>query len=145
MKRTSTLLAFLLLTSIALTASAATTEKVERLDIVDRAIAFHGGHVLSNSETRLEMCSKSGCSAIEAMLDGDAYDLRAAATVREAERVVRAGLALDADSGDLHYPLGLLVAQARDDGGALSASAVTKLLSTFRISTGNSCTWLSEE
>jgi hypothetical protein len=70
-------------------AGPAAAEKVERLDIVDRAIAYHGGEVLGRSEVRLEMCSKSGCSELRHRVDGGLFDLEAAATVRDAERRVR--------------------------------------------------------
>lgn len=61
----------------------------ERLEIVDRAIAHHGGEVYTASETRMELCSRSGCSRIRALTDGWDFDLEATARVRDGERRVR--------------------------------------------------------
>ncbi|MEM7354192.1 MAG: hypothetical protein AAF657_25535, partial [Acidobacteriota bacterium] len=36
-------------------------EPVERLEIVDRAIAYHGGELYRTTATELDLCSKSGC------------------------------------------------------------------------------------
>jgi hypothetical protein len=89
MKRAPRILALVLLTSLGPAAWAGAAEKAQRLDIVDRAVAFHGGHVLSNSETRLEMCSKSGCSNLRARVKGGEFDLEAAGKVSAGERRVR--------------------------------------------------------
>ncbi len=59
----------------ALGAEAATTEpaKMERLEIVDRAIGFHGGQTYSSSHTSLTICSKSGCFDLKATVQGDIF------------------------------------------------------------------------
>ncbi|MEM6454979.1 MAG: hypothetical protein AAF772_07780 [Acidobacteriota bacterium] len=66
--------------------------RVRQLDIVDRAIAHHGGDRYADSATRLELCSKSGCTTVFARVDAGRYryaiarDRRSAdggATVRE--------------------------------------------------------------
>ncbi len=60
--------------------------KVERLEIVDRAIAFHGGDTYRNSHTSLTLCSKSGCFDLEATVQGDRFDYE----VKDPKRRVRA-------------------------------------------------------
>lgn len=47
---------------------------VERLPIVDQAIAFHGGDLYRSTETELDVCSLSGCFHVRARIDGDAYE-----------------------------------------------------------------------
>jgi len=47
---------------------------VERLPIVDKAIAFHGGDLYRSTETGLDVCSRSSCIHVRARLDGDAYE-----------------------------------------------------------------------
>ena len=86
MKRALAPAAALLLAGVALAASAPT---VARLDVVDRALAHHGAEVVANSEIRLRMCSKSGCSALRSKLQGGLFDLEAAGRVRAGERRVR--------------------------------------------------------
>ncbi len=44
-----------------------------RVAIVDRAIEHHGGEIYRHSETRLDLCSKSGCFHVVANLDGDRW------------------------------------------------------------------------
>ncbi len=78
-----------LLAALLLTAATAAAQSVERLEIVDRSIAYHGGDALENSEIRLDLCSKSGCSQLKARVQGGLFDLEAAATVRESERWIR--------------------------------------------------------
>ncbi len=46
----------------------------ERLPIVDKAIAFHGGDLYRSTETELDVCSRSGCFHVRARLDGDAFE-----------------------------------------------------------------------
>jgi hypothetical protein len=73
-------------------ALAATTEvpKVQRLDIVDKAIAFHGGEVYIASETVLELCSKSGCYGVSTVVDGGLFEFVVTGRIRGVERKVRA-------------------------------------------------------
>ena len=70
-------------------ASSASAEKVERLEIVDRAIAHHGGRVFTDSEMRFELCSKSGCSAIRTRVEGGLFDHEVSGSVSAGERWVR--------------------------------------------------------
>lgn len=88
----SRLVAVLGLTAVpwlAVTPAPAAAAPVERLGIVDRAIEHHGGELYRRSETALEICSKSGCAAVRARLDGGLYDFEVRARVRGAERRVR--------------------------------------------------------
>lgn len=55
---------------------AAAADKTTRLDIVDRAIAHHGGELFTNSRVRLTVSSRSGSFDIDAKLDGDSFDYR---------------------------------------------------------------------
>jgi hypothetical protein len=55
-------------------ASAESAPKVERLEIVDRAIALHGGERFRHSRSALTICSKSGCFDLVATMDGDRYE-----------------------------------------------------------------------
>jgi hypothetical protein len=75
------------------TSSAASTsawaEKVERLEIVDRAIEYHGGAAFTSSEIRFELCSKSGCSTVRTRVDGGLFDHEVSARVSAGERRVR--------------------------------------------------------
>jgi len=48
--------------------------KVTSLDIIDRAIAFHGGELYRASESELDICSLSGCFHMRARIDGDQYE-----------------------------------------------------------------------
>lgn len=47
--------------------------KMERLEIVDRSIDFHGGARYRASHSSLTICSKSGCFDLEATVDGDRF------------------------------------------------------------------------
>ena len=49
-------------------------EWVERLPIVDRAIELHGGAAYTASEVSLDLCSASGCFAIEVATDGGLFE-----------------------------------------------------------------------
>jgi hypothetical protein len=71
----------------ALPASAA--EPVERLEIVDKAIAFHGGELYRASETELDVCSLSGCFHVRALVDGDRFDYEVSGKAGRRERRVR--------------------------------------------------------
>jgi len=42
--------------------------------IVDRAIEHHGGELFRSTKTELNLCSKSGCFEISALVDGDRYE-----------------------------------------------------------------------
>ncbi len=77
-------------TPLALTAIRLATvgEPVQRLAIVDRAIAFHGGD-LYRSTSELDICSKSGCFHLRVRLDGGAYEHRVAGDVRGGRLEVR--------------------------------------------------------
>lgn len=50
--------------------------KVERLDIVDRAIATHGGERVENAEVSLTITSKSGSFDVVTRRQGDSFDHR---------------------------------------------------------------------
>lgn len=63
----------------------ADAEKVDRLEIVDRAIAFHGGDRYRASETELDLCSRSGCFHVRALVDGDLFEYEVAGKVRDGE------------------------------------------------------------
>ena len=72
----------------AATKSAEEAPKVKRLEIVDRAIEYHGGDLYTNSETELELCSKSGCFQVRARVDGDLYEYDVTGKMRDRERRV---------------------------------------------------------
>lgn len=61
---------------------------VDRLPIVDRAIEFHGGEIYRSSETELDVCSRSGCFHVRALIDGDTAEYEVRGTVRGKERRV---------------------------------------------------------
>ncbi len=60
----------------------------QRLDIVDRAIEYHGGDRFRESRTRLELCSKPGCSEVSAAVQGGLYEFRVRGPYRGGEREV---------------------------------------------------------
>ena len=60
----------------------------QRLDIVDRAIEYHGGDRFRESRTQLELCSKPGCSEVSAAVQGGLYEFRVRGPYRGGERVV---------------------------------------------------------
>lgn len=64
--------------------------KVQRLDIVDRSIRFHGGERYAHSHTSLKVCSRSGCYRVSARIDGGLYELEVIGEVRGRQRRVRA-------------------------------------------------------
>lgn len=75
--------------SLLLLAAGAAAEPVERLAIVDRAIAFHGGDLYRSSTTELDVCSKSGCFHVRARVDGGRYDYVVSGTSGRTELKVR--------------------------------------------------------
>lgn len=60
----------------------------QRLDIVDRAIEYHGGDRFRESRTQLELCSKPGCYEVSAAIQGGLYEFRVRGPYRGGERVV---------------------------------------------------------
>jgi hypothetical protein len=79
----------LLAVAAAPAAGNAAPQKVERLPIVDRAIAHHGGDLYSASETELDLCSLSGCFHLVVRIDGGLYEYDVRGEVRGVERRVR--------------------------------------------------------
>jgi hypothetical protein len=61
-----------------------------RVDIVDRAIQYHGGDRYRQSRTRLELCSKPGCYEVSAAVQGGRYEYRVRGPVRGGVREVLA-------------------------------------------------------
>lgn len=57
-------------------------------DLVARSIAHHGGDLYTSSEITLDLCSKSGCSALEVRRDGGLYEYCATAETKSGERKV---------------------------------------------------------
>jgi hypothetical protein len=74
--------------ALAFSVPAAAGPAVDRLPIVDKAIAFHGGELYRSSETELDVCSLSGCSHVRARIDGDAAEYEVRGAVRGKERRV---------------------------------------------------------
>ena len=62
---------------------------VERLEIVDRAIEFHGGTLYESSESSLQVCSKSGCFVLRAKMDGGLFEYEVEGKTRSGLRWVR--------------------------------------------------------
>lgn len=73
---------------ILLTATYAAGETDERLEVVDRAIAVHGGKLFQATETQLKLCSKSGCFDVRARVDGDSFEYEVQGRVRDGVRRV---------------------------------------------------------
>lgn len=61
----------------------------ERLDIVDRAIEFHGGALFEQSRVRLTVASRSGSFDVDSMADGDRFEQRIRASNGSDEREYR--------------------------------------------------------
>lgn len=61
---------------------------VERLEIVDRAIAHHGGETYRAITTELDVCSKSGCFHVLSRADGDRFDYTVSGRAAGASRAV---------------------------------------------------------
>ncbi len=71
------------------TSAAAPAEKVQRLDIVDRAIELHGGELYEHSTTALTICSKSGCFDLQVRIDGERFEYVVETAVKGSNRKVR--------------------------------------------------------
>lgn len=54
-------------------ATSAEPPKVERLEIVDRAIAHHGGDLYERSKTAMTICSRSGCFGLTVRREGGRF------------------------------------------------------------------------
>ena len=65
-------------------------ESVERLEIVDRAIQFHGQGLYGSSVTTLDQCSRAGCSKIRALQRGGMFDHEVEGAAGEVTRRVHA-------------------------------------------------------
>ena len=63
--------------------------KVERLEIVDRAIEHHGGDAYDHSVTTFRICSRSGCFDLRVEMNEGMYDYTATGKVRESLRSIR--------------------------------------------------------
>ncbi len=63
--------------------------ETSRPAIVDRAIEHHGGELYRHSETGVDLCSKSGCFHVVALLDGDRFVYTVAGTSGGARLEVR--------------------------------------------------------
>lgn len=59
-----------------------------RVEIVDRAIEFHGGELYRHSDSSLQLCSRSGCYQISVRMDGGLFDYRVSGPYRERTRAV---------------------------------------------------------
>lgn len=59
-----------------------------RLDIVDRAIEYHGGERYLDNRTRLEVCSKPGCYQVSAAVQAGLYEYRVRGPYRGGVREV---------------------------------------------------------
>lgn len=72
----------------ALAAAEASPPKLERLEIVDRAIEYHGGDLYRASESELDICSLSGCFHLLVRIDDGLYTYDVAGEVRGRQRRV---------------------------------------------------------
>ena len=69
-------------------ASASAQETAQ--EVVDRAIAFHGGELYESTETALTLTSRSGGFRVISRMDGDRFDHTVVGTTRDgAERKIR--------------------------------------------------------
>jgi len=57
-------------------------------ELVGRSIEYHGGELSKSTRTTLELCSKSGCSALDVMRDDGLYEYCATAKTKAGERRV---------------------------------------------------------
>ncbi len=73
----------------AVLAASVDAETSRHLDIVDRAIAYHGGDAYQTSRTELDLCSKSGCFHLVAEVDGGRFDYRVSRETAESAIEVR--------------------------------------------------------
>ncbi len=69
---------------------------VERLPIIDRSIAYHGGERYRASRTELELCSGSGCYQLAVWVEDGLYEFRVSGPTSRGPRRVR----VDNDSID---------------------------------------------
>lgn len=81
-------IALALAAAVAAPGAGAEPPKLERLEIVDRAIEQHGGELYRRSETGLDLCSLSGCFRVRARIDGGLYEYEVRGEVRGVERRV---------------------------------------------------------
>ena len=61
----------------------------EQLEIVDRAIEYHGGELFEQSRVRLTVASRSGSFDVDSMADGDRFEQRIRASNGSDEREYR--------------------------------------------------------
>lgn len=78
-----------LVAALTLALLGAAASRPGRVEIVDRSIEYHGGDLYRQSDVRLKMCSKSGCSDLRARIDGGLYELEAIGRTSDGERHVR--------------------------------------------------------
>ncbi len=83
MTRHSTALAVAVAVALATPLAAETAR-----ELVARSIAHHGGELYESSRITLDLCSKSGCSALEVRQDGGLYEYCATAKVKAGLRKV---------------------------------------------------------
>ncbi|MFQ5527594.1 MAG: DUF6503 family protein [Thermoanaerobaculia bacterium] len=57
-------------------------------ELVARSIAFHGGELYAATRIELDLCSKSGCSALEVTQDGGLFEYCATASGKRGEKRV---------------------------------------------------------
>jgi len=79
----------LALAALALVAGPVASQPLERLPIVDQAIAFHGGERYRSTDVELDLCSKSGCYQVRSRIDRDRFVYQVEGTVRGEHRHVR--------------------------------------------------------
>ncbi len=79
-------LSFLILVVLPMAAQPSAASEVS---VVERAIEFHGGKAYASSETRLQICSKSGCFRLRSRVDDQRFDHTVEGKVRGGERKVR--------------------------------------------------------
>lgn len=72
----------------------------ERLEIVDRAIEFHGGELFEQSRVKLTVASRSGSFDVDSMADGDRFEQLIRASNGSDERLYRRdNMALEVTEG----------------------------------------------
>ena len=85
----NTLATGLLLVLTTAGSAAAKDAPVQQLDIIDRAIEHHGGARYTSTTTSLDLCSKSGCFAVQARVNDGQFDFTVRGKANEGERTVR--------------------------------------------------------
>lgn len=60
----------------------------ERIEIVDRAITFHGGDRFQDSEATFDLCSRSGCFSVRSKINGGLFEFEVGGPVRGVQRRV---------------------------------------------------------